>query len=354
MRAKANIVLNPRSRLPRTHATKRSGGKKANIQVIPAPHLPSATARKKPPVSGRREVNHELQSNGEVHPEARKKSKSLAEPEEARLPLLPKKKMPSVSAKNKSARQDLDVVHDLVASGKDGGHALADTRIGDAAVQSFPVELLQNYSVYRQIQKPLVALKNQITALKKFDPTNFAIMPLLGMLAAGQKDYKAEEKKIVAHVRSMPIWEWAKGVRGIAESSLGQILSETGDLSKYANPSKVWKRMGLALVRGHRQQFWAANRKGFTRTENVQMAVDMGYSARRRALMAVVGSNLIRTKNVEYGKLYRDRKEFEREKLIAEHGPKYKSLKSHAHKRALRYMEKRFLLNLWKAWRGHH
>lgn len=239
--------------------------------------------------------------------------------------------------------------------GNRGDHRRNATLITNVAAVPFPNELLQDYRIYRQLQSALVRLTNQIKAIKKYDPRHGAILPLLEMHHSGSVPYKATEKAIVAHVRTLPIWTWAKGVKGIAENSLGQILGETGDLSNYSNPAKLWKRMGLGLVNGHRQQFWSGDRKGFTRTENVEMATEMGYSARRRSLMHVVGSNLIRARNVEYGKVYRDRKALELTKLPEKDpatGKKNKSRKSHAHKRALRYMEKRFLLELWKAWRG--
>jgi hypothetical protein len=233
-------------------------------------------------------------------------------------------------------------------------HRRTGTLKSNAGAHQFPNELLQDYRIYRQLQTAIGRLNNQIKAIKKYDPLHGAILPLLEMYETGRRSYKLAEKKIVTTVQSMPIWENVRTVRGLAENSLGQILGETGDLSNYSNPAKLWQRMGLGMFRGHRQQNWSQDRKGFTKSENLQMAEGMGYSSRRRSLMHVVGSNLIRAKNPEYGKLYRDRKALELTKLPERDpatGKKNKGRLAHAHKRAMRYMEKRFLLNLWKAWR---
>lgn len=237
-----------------------------------------------------------------------------------------------------------------------------------SAAPEFPHEITDHYKVYRQLQNAITRLTLQIKAVermiagdhkKKINPvspqlaamlTEAATSPLKNARALLQSPYKAESKAMDRIVKALPVWKWAEGVRGIGSSILAQIIAETGDLSKYANPAKVWKRMGLALVRGHRQQFWSATRAGFTRSENVQMAEEMGYVARRRALMAVTGDCIIRAKNPHYGVIYREYKK----RKIKELPPKEKGRKMHAHKMALRYIEKRFLLDLWKAWRATH
>jgi hypothetical protein len=312
--------------------TKRSSGKTTISRTTNIKPPPVAA-----PLSGRRAKSSHvvLSTPASTHTAASNKSKSRSTAKPRQVPT------PNAVPVRRTSRATLER----------GDQSPLDTH-GRNVVASPFLDLIGNYRIYRQLQSAIGRLTNQIKAIKKYDPSHGAIMPLEIMRHAGREKYKAVEKDIVSEVRAMPIWQWAEQVRGIGENSLGQILGETGDLSTYANPAKLWKRMGLGLHNGHRQQFWAASRKGLTKSENVEMAIGMGYSARRRSLMHVVGSNLIRAKNKEYSALYRERKALETEKLIALNGPKYKSLKSHAHKRALRYMEKRFLLNLWKAWKG--
>lgn len=146
---------------------------------------------------------------------------------------------------------------------------------------------------------------------------------------------KAVEKDLVAHTRRLPVFAWAKAQRGISELSLAAIVGEAGDLGNYANPGKLWKRMGLAVFDGKSQR----------RTTDAEKAVQQGYSPARRSQMHVIGENLIRASNPEYRALYDARKAYE-----VERDPEMKPL--HAHRRALRYIEKRLLRSVWQAWRA--
>jgi len=51
--------------------------------------------------------------------------------------------------------------------------------------------------------------------------------------------------------RKLPAYAWVKGVRGVGDVSFARIIAETGDLSAYETPGKIWKRMGLAVFDGH-------------------------------------------------------------------------------------------------------
>ena len=73
--------------------------------------------------------------------------------------------------------------------------------------------------------------------------------------------------------KQLPAYEWVKGVRGFGDLSFARIIAETGDLSGYANPGKVWKRLGLAVFDGRAQR----------RTRDAEKAVEQGYSPRRRS-----------------------------------------------------------------------
>jgi hypothetical protein len=145
---------------------------------------------------------------------------------------------------------------------------------------------------------------------------------------------KTAEKRIEQLAQQLPVWPWAKAIRGVGALSLGQIIGECGDLSGYANPAKVWKRMGLAVINGGRQRRVAG-----------EEALDHGYSPRRRAVMWNLGECLVKqNQEGEYRTLYLARKEVERAKLPD-------APQAHVHNRAKRYMEKRFLRDLWSAWR---
>jgi hypothetical protein len=128
-------------------------------------------------------------------------------------------------------------------------------------------------------------------------------------------------KEMTALAKSLPAWAaFGEDVRGFGAASLAVIVAEAGDLSNYANPGKLWKRMGLAVMGD-------------------------GYNPLRRSRMWNIGDALIKgNKTGEYRAIYLARKEYE---LARDH--EMKPIK--AHRRAQRYMEKRLLRNLWQAWR---
>lgn len=148
-------------------------------------------------------------------------------------------------------------------------------------------------------------------------------------------EYREElEERLREVARRLPVWSWAESVKGLAELSLAKIVGEAGDLSGYANPGKLWKRMGLAVHNGKRQ----------CRTRDVEEALEQGYCPRRRSVMWVIGQSLIRSRDAYYA-IYLKRKAYELER-----NPEM--TRKHAHNRARRYMEKALLRDLWREWRG--
>lgn len=185
------------------------------------------------------------------------------------------------------------------------------------------------------------------------------VKPLLApMLKMLEKQRKAKDKEIQKLAEQLPVWAtWAKAVRGIGPLALGLLVGEAGDLSNYANPAKLWKRMGLAVIHGERQRRVAGN---------PALAIEHGYNPKRRALAFVIGDCLIKQNgDGPYRTLYLQRKAFEltrlpeapkkRKKVVEEDGAVAEKKGGRllwAHRRASRYMQKRFLVDLWSAWRG--
>jgi hypothetical protein len=158
--------------------------------------------------------------------------------------------------------------------------------------------------------------------------------------------------------KSLPVWEqFAEAVRGFGPGSLAVIIGEAGDLSNYSTHSKLWKRMGLAVINGIRQG-------GLKKTSGKESWIEHGYSPLRRSRMWNIGDTLIKgNKDGPYRSAYLARKQYERDRAES-NGitvlPAAKISKSiaaasmsdgHVHLRAQRYMEKRLLRDLWKAWR---
>lgn len=163
---------------------------------------------------------------------------------------------------------------------------------------------------------------------------------LMGMLAARAmlaKERKIPEKAMAKLAMELPVWPFVDAICGFGAMGLAQIVGECGDLGAYANPAKVWKRMGLAVFNGKSQRRVAGAE-----------AIEQGYSPERRAIMFCIGDSLLKKQNC-YRELYLERKVYEAGKLAEREDVPVKLL---AHRRAQRYAEKRLLRDLWRAWRG--
>lgn len=157
------------------------------------------------------------------------------------------------------------------------------------------------------------------------------------------------ERRLAKAVKALPIHSWAKQVAGLGDVSLSAIIGECAHpVGSYRSPAAVWKRMGLAVIEGERQ-----------RRVTGDAALLHGYNAERRAIMWNIGACLIKAQvravkgddgsregSVAigaYGQLYLDRKAIEVART---------ETAAHAHNRAQRYIEKRLLKDLWRAWRA--
>ena len=159
--------------------------------------------------------------------------------------------------------------------------------------------------------------------------------PLMDAMAILEVPQKEKEKRLEKLAKQLPVWDaFGADVNGFGPLSLAQIIGETGDLSKYSNPAKVWKRMGLAVINGERQRKVA---------NNAELAIEHGYCPTRRSLMYVISDTMIK-KQSPYREVYLARKEYEAEKNPDE-------CKAFCHNRAMRYRVKRLLKDLWAAWR---
>jgi hypothetical protein len=122
-------------------------------------------------------------------------------------------------------------------------------------------------------------------------------------------------------------------VRGLGEISYAQLIAEVRDPMLYSTVAKMWCRMGVGIKGGERQ-----------RKVKGAKAIAMGYSPRRRAILFVIGDNLIRAKNQDYRAVYDGR-----QLHTATTHPEW--TKFHRHRDAHRYMTKRLLRTLWVEWR---
>lgn len=162
------------------------------------------------------------------------------------------------------------------------------------------------------------------------------ILTTLECGSPAEEQYKYAIKELESRTRRLPVWEWAKDVKGLGAKSLGEIIGEAGDLSNYATIPRLWKRLGLAVLDGHRQ---GNPGKGATAED----WIEEGYRPSRRAVMWVVGGNLMKKRT------YREEYLARRAHTETTH-PEWTD--KHRHDDANRYIQKRLLKHLWQAWRG--
>jgi len=180
--------------------------------------------------------------------------------------------------------------------------------------------------------------------------------------------HRAEcEKQLTKMAKELHVWPWAEAVKGFGALSLASVVGEAGDLARFDTVSKFWKRMGLAVIGGGRQRLVAG-----------AAAIEHGYNPARRSVVWNIGECLIKQQG-DYRALYLERMAREVEKCWEEglqHATttaatvtswanrglpepvkvskvdeaQYRSC-GHIHNRAKRYVEKRLMRELWKAWR---
>lgn len=165
----------------------------------------------------------------------------------------------------------------------------------------------------------------------------------LAPAVARRHDIELQMKRVV---RKLPVYEWAKGVRGLGEIGLGVIVGEAGDLSKYATKRKLWRRLGLGMAPGHEAHAYSTWRmKGGLMAEDWTAA---GYAPRRRAeIHACVAEPMFRQQTMVTGP-YRQAYDKRRAHCEVTHSD---WTKGHLHADALRIMTKKLISDLWSEWR---
>jgi len=219
-----------------------------------------------------------------------------------------------------------------------------------------------------RLYKAMSVLDKNDNHLMHVDLAYAASFPLLEARAALEPHRAIVEKRMTKLIKELPVYNWAVSVKGFGPISLAGIIGEAGDLSNYSNPAKLWKRMGVGLVGSERQR----------KCKDAVKAIEHGYSPSRRSLVWTMGDSMKKTGD-EYRKVYLDRKVMEFQKafddglipcttskptqkawqdmfgleleVVKKLDMKLHRSAGHMEKRAQRYMEKRLLRNLWRAWR---
>jgi hypothetical protein len=189
------------------------------------------------------------------------------------------------------------------------------------------------------------------------------VAPFLQAMEPFERQRGDIEQMIATLTRKLPVWnEWGENVFGVSALWFGLVIGEAGDISRFSNPAKLWKRMGMAVIGGERQR----------KKADAEAAAEHGFTPRRRSCMWNVGNGLIggmgrgprplvgedieaRSEWSPYQRVFVARLRYEAERDPSHARPATKdgkeSFSKHAAARAKRYVEKRFLRDLWRAWR---
>lgn len=161
-------------------------------------------------------------------------------------------------------------------------------------------------------------------------PAELVCRPFLDARATIRAARTFAESRLEELAGSLPVSEFVQNTRGLGLLGLAQIVGECGDLGQRSVP-QLWARMGLAVMPDGTRQRRMAGPEGIAHR----------FSTSRRMIMWNIGASLIRSES-PYKTVYEDRKHYELGRGLDQ---------GHAHNRAKRFIEKRLIRDLWRAWR---
>jgi hypothetical protein len=166
----------------------------------------------------------------------------------------------------------------------------------------------------------------------------------------------ANEKAMEKIAKELFIYPFVEAIRGAGALGLATIVAEAGDLSNYATPAKLWKRLGFAPFDGYAGSTWK-RASWRPRALTAEEWIENPFSGERYALMAQIVTWLVNAQwigaakagngegkpNGHYGEIYAKRREATK-KSHADWTP------GHRRSDALRITMKAFLKDLWIEW----
>ncbi len=194
-----------------------------------------------------------------------------------------------------------------------------------------------------------------------------SFLPLIPLNAASREPWDEArtnaENEMRRLAKQLPVFAWVQAnAKGVGELGLARIVGEAPLIGRYVTHERLWKRMGVAVVGGDRQQ---------RRTDRNE-ALLHGFAPTRRAELWSVGSDTLfrgqwrGAKESEdgevtagypigpYGAVYARRKAYTLPRIEATDDLDFKDRNKWTKKRcdndARRVMSKEFLRDLWRVW----
>jgi hypothetical protein len=231
------------------------------------------------------------------------------------------------------------------------------------------VATASGYNAGMEEKERLARFKEAGETVAAVRETNTADHPCSGIIQATgvaidgfDSMVKGYEKAMTKLAKQLPAAAWVAepAQRGFGILSLAIIVGECGDLDNYANPAKVWRRMGCAPYQSEGKTLmpatWRSGKEGKLSAEDWE---DCGYSPRRRSIAFLIGEGLVKQNGgggadgpqgeIEKAAVgpYRLRYDETKAKVQREH-PDYPKLRCHRHGMLL--ATKLLLKNLWIDW----
>lgn len=171
-------------------------------------------------------------------------------------------------------------------------------------------------------------------------------------------EYKELEAFEAKHFRILgklledyPIWnEYLSKVRGIGPAMAGVIISEI-NIAEAKYPSSIWMYAGLDVApdgkgRSRRKEH-LIQRKYIDKAGKEEERASITFNPfLKTKLLGVLGTSFLRSGNEKYVGIYKDYKN-----RLENHVVHKEKTKAHRHNMAIRYMIKRFLVDLYREWR---
>ncbi len=136
------------------------------------------------------------------------------------------------------------------------------------------------------------------------------------MSAASVREYMEIEKqhettmkalaKELAELKGLTEWIEHPDQTGFGYFALAQFIGETGDLSNYVTPAKLWKRMGLFPItkngRSHMGSTWRKYTKKIGFGLSPEEWTERGYRPSRRSAFWLIGASLLKANGADTDK----------------------------------------------------
>lgn len=270
-----------------------------------------------------------------------------------RVPAIPNH-ADTIAAIRALGRQRRFLIKSITASGNSAG-AYARTLLG----WRLDMPEAERAKIAKRAAKMVAAIRKGV---ETDEPMAATIAPVIMASHAGQapltklRDHTELEMEKLA--RALPVYPFAKAVKGFGDLALAVVVSEAGDVGAYKSRSALWKRLGLAVIDGERQG----------RRTSAEEAARHGYNPHRRAEMyAVVAKPLLQHQWAKeqddapahptgpYGERYAVKKAEYMARVEATrdlpYNDKAKWTPKRADSAARRYMTKCLLRDLYGAWK---